>query len=85
MKENNPMSEIKNNKITNKQVNTYTVICFCCEREFEEKDITKIIVGKDKITGSIERRFVCKKCNHIPEYQKTPMEIIKNGEENEEE
>ncbi len=62
--------EIKNDKITNKQVTTYKVICFCCEKDFEEKDITKIIVGKDKITGSIERRFVCKRCNHLPEYQK---------------
>ena len=51
------------------------VICFCCEREFEEKNITRIEERKD------EFRFVCAKCNHLPEYQKTPMEIIKEGEE----
>ena len=59
------------------------VICFCCEKEFEEKDITKIVAGIDKVTGSVERRFICKKCNHLPEYQKTPMDIIREGEENE--
>ena len=60
---------------------TPKVGCYCCEREFEEKDITKIEVGKDKITGSVEQRFVCKRCNHLPEYQKTPMEIIREGKE----
>jgi len=36
------------------------VVCFCCEREFEEKDIIKIEARKD------EFRFICAKCNHIP-------------------
>lgn len=43
------------------------VVCFCCEREFEEKDIIKIEAGKDKITGVIEQRFVCKRCNRLKE------------------
>ena len=36
------------------------VVCFCCEKEFEEKDITRIEAHKD------EFRFICKKCNYLP-------------------
>jgi len=37
------------------------VVCFCCEKEFEEKDITRIEARKD------EFRFICARCNHLEE------------------
>ena len=41
------------------------VECYCCERPLEEKEGDWIEIGKDKITSAIERRLVCKKCNHL--------------------
>lgn len=60
------------------------VICFCCEKEFDESEITKLLStssGKCRDKTNAENRFICKKCNHLPEYQKTPMEIIEESKE----
>jgi len=64
----------------NKMKEEKIVACYCCDKEFKESEITKIEACKDKITGSVEQRFVCKKCNYLPEYQKTPMDIIRERE-----
>jgi len=44
-----------------------TVECYCCHKEYELKDITKIYAGKD------EYRFVCKGCNNLKDI---PIGII---------
>ncbi len=39
--------------------------CYCCHKELKESEGIWIIVSVDNTSGSVEKRLVCKSCNHL--------------------
>ncbi len=64
----NKINDTDMSKKDDKEVNIQAsqhLECYCCKKEKKESEGDWIVAGKDKTSGSIEKRFVCKKCNYL--------------------